>query len=128
VRVYKKDSQGNAQFIGEDKIDHTPKNETIRLKLGNAFDVTANKKQTDFNKRKHILPGRNSFETAYQIKLKNAKAKAVTVVVREPIPGDWKILKENHPHKKVEAGTAEWNIKIPAESSSTLEYRVLVDY
>jgi len=128
VRVYKKDSQGNAQFIGEDNIDHTPKNETIRLKLGNAFDVTANKKQTDFNKRKHILPGKNSFESAYKIELKNAKSEALTVTVREPIPGDWKVLKENHPHEKIDAGTAEWKIKIPAESHSTLEYRVLVKY
>jgi len=127
VRVYKKDSQGNSQFIGEDRIDHTPKNEIIRLKLGNAFDITANKKQTDFSKRKHILPNRNAFETAYQIELKNAKTSAVTVIVREPIPGDWKVLKESHPHKKITSGTAEWKIKVPAESSSILEYRVLVE-
>jgi len=127
VRVYKKDSQGNSQFIGEDRIDHTPKNEIIRLKLGNAFDITANKKQTDFSKRKHILPNRNAFETAYQVELKNAKTSAVTVIVREPIPGDWKVLKESHPHKKITSGTAEWKIKVPAESSSILEYRVLVE-
>ncbi|MFK5947995.1 MAG: DUF4139 domain-containing protein [Methylococcales bacterium] len=128
VRVYKKDSHGNAQFIGEDNIDHTPKNETIRLKLGNAFDVTANKKQTSFSKGKHILPGRNSFETAYQIELKNAKSTAVTVTVREPIPGDWKILQESQPHQKIASGTAEWKVKIPAESSKLLNYRVLVEY
>ncbi len=128
VRVYKKDSSENAQFIGEDRIDHTPKNETIRLKLGDAFDVTANKKQTDFSKRKHILPNRNAFESAFKIELKNAKSEAVTVTVREPIPGDWKMLKESHPHKKVAAGTAEWQIKVPAESSQFLKYRVLVEY
>ncbi len=128
VRVYKKDSKGNAQFIGEDRIDHTPKNETIRLKLGDAFDVTADKKQTNFTKRKHILPDRNAYESSFQIKLKNAKTEAVTVTVREPIPADWKMLKENHPHKKVSAGTAEWKIKVPAESSSKLSYRVLVQY
>ncbi len=128
VRVYKKDKAGSAQFIGEDKIDHTPKKEKIRLKLGNAFDITGYKKQTDFSKRKHMLPNRNSFESAFQLKLKNAKPNAVTVTVREPIPGDWKILKENYPHKKVAAGTAEWQIKVPAESSTTLNYRVLVEY
>ena len=128
VRVYKKDGAGNAQFIGEDHIDHTPKNETIRLKLGNAFDITANKKQTDFKKRQHLLPGRNAFESAFQIELKNAKFEAVTVIVREPIPSDWEMLKESYPHKKVEAGTAEWRINIPAESSKTLDYRVLVKY
>lgn len=128
VRVYKKDSKGNAQFIGEDNIDHTPKNETIRLKLGDAFDITANKKQTDFTKRNNILPGRNAFESAFQIELKNAKPESVNVVIREPIPGDWKILKESHSHKKITAGAAEWKIKVPAESSTTLTYRVLVNY
>jgi len=128
VRVYKKDKAGNAQFIGEDKIDHTPKKEKIRLKLGNAFDITGYKKQTDFSKRKHMLPNRNSFESAFQLKLKNAKSNAVTVTVMEPIPGDWKMLKENHPHKKVAAGIAEWQIEVPAESSTTLDYRVLVEY
>jgi hypothetical protein len=128
VRVYKKDKASNAQFIGEDHIDHTPKNENIRLKLGNAFDITADKKQTDFSQGKHVLPNRNSFESAFQVKLKNAKNEPVTVIVREPIPGDWKILKESHPHKKITAGTAEWQIKIPAESSQTLDYQVHVDY
>ncbi|MCK5830122.1 MAG: DUF4139 domain-containing protein [Methylococcales bacterium] len=128
VRVYKKDSQGNAQFIGEDHIDHTPKNETIRLKLGDAFDITVNKKQTNFAKRKHILPGKNAFESSFQIELKNAKSTAVTISVREPIPADWKMLKESHPHKKVAAGTAEWKIKVPAEGSTVLDYRVLVEY
>lgn len=128
VRVYKKDSQGNAQFIGEDSIDHTPKNETIRLKLGDAFDVTANKKQTDFSKRKNILPGRNVFESAFQLELKNAKPEAVTVIVREPIPADWKMLQKSHPHKKIATGTAEWKIKIPAENTVKLDYRVLVEF
>ena len=128
VRVYKKDKASNAQFIGEDHIDHTPKNENIRLKLGNAFDITADKKQTDFSQGKHVLPNRNSFESAFQVKLKNAKNETVTVIVREPIPGDWKILKESHPHKKITAGTAEWQIRVPAESSQTLDYQVHVDY
>ncbi len=128
VRVYKKDSHGNAQFIGEDKVDHTPKNEIIRLKLGDAFDVTANKKQTAFSKQKHILPGRNAFESTFEIELKNAKSEAVTVTVREPIPADWKMIRESHPHQKVDAGTAEWKIKIPAEGSTLLTYRVLVEY
>ena len=128
VRVYKKDSKGNAQFIGEDNIDHTPKNETIRLKLGDAFDVTANKKQTNFTKRNGLLPNRQASESAFQIGLKNAKSEAVTVTVREPIPGDWKILKESYSHKKISSGMAEWNVRVPAEGSKVLEYQVLVKY
>lgn len=128
VRVYKKDKSGNAQFIGEDNIDHTPKNEDIRLKLGDAFDITAEKKQTQFEKRNAYGKYNYAFESAYEVKIKNAKSKAVTVVVREPIPGDWKILNQTHPSEKVAAGTAEWQVEIPAESSATLAYKVLVRY
>jgi hypothetical protein len=128
VRVYKKDKAGNAQFIGEDNIDHTPKNEDIRLKLGNAFDITADKKQTTFKKRVAFGKYSYAYESAYEIKIKNAKSEPVTVVVREPVPGDWKMLEHSHPFKKVAAGTAEWHIEIPAEGSTTLEYNVLVRY
>ena len=128
VRVYKKDSAGNAQFVGEDRIDHTPKNETVRLKLGEAFDVTADKKQTDFKRRDTYSPWSYVHESAYEIVLKNAKREAVTVAVREPVPGDWSMLEETQRHKKVAAGTAEWNIRVPAEGSTTLRYRVLVRY
>jgi hypothetical protein len=83
IRVYKKDAQSNAQFVGEDQINHTPKNESIRLKLGDAFDVTADKKQTDFQKLAGTGRTSNIFESAYQIVLKNAKSESVTVVVRE---------------------------------------------
>ena len=128
VRVYKNDTKGNAQFVGEDRIDHTPKNEDIRLKLGDAFDVTANMKQTDFKKARHYAPHHVAYESSYELELKNAKSEAVTVTVREPVPGEWKVIKENFPHKKVASGTAEWHVTIPAESSETLKYRVLVQY
>ncbi|OYY75138.1 MAG: DUF4139 domain-containing protein [Gammaproteobacteria bacterium 28-57-27] len=128
VRVYKKDSAGNAQFIGEDSIDHTPKNETVRLKLGEAFDVTADKKQTDFKKIGGTGRYNYVFESAYEIVLKNAKTEAVTVTVREPMPGDWTMVNESHPHQKAAAGTAEWQIKVPAEGQTTLTYRVRVSY
>lgn len=126
VRVYKKDSSGNAQFVGEDRIDHTPKNEKVRLKLGEAFDVTADKKQTDFKK----IDSKNNgiYETAYEIVLKNAKSEAVMVTVQEPIPADWKMLRHSHPYEKATSNTAVWRISVPAESSTTLSYRVLVKY
>jgi hypothetical protein len=128
VRVYKKDGAGNAQFIGEDSIDHTPKNESVRLKLGEAFDVTADKKQSDFKRREPFAAWTYVYESAYEIVLKNAKKEAQTVVVREPVPGDWRMLEESARHAKVAAGTAEWRIDVPAEGSATLKYRVLVRY
>ena len=126
VRVYKKDSAGNAQFVGEDRIDHTPKNETVRLKLGEAFDVTADKKQTDFKRREPTNQASYVFESAYEIVLRNAKKEPATVIVREPVPGDWTMLEETLRHSKAAAGTAEWRVSVPAEGSTTLRYRVLV--
>lgn len=127
ARVYKKDSQGNAQFIGEDQIDHTPGNGSIRLKLGEAFDVTADKKQTDF--RRSGGEGRHNgvVEAAFQIVLKNAKKESITVVVREPVPGDWTMVSESQPHIKRASGIAEWKILIPANDKATLAYRVRID-
>jgi hypothetical protein len=72
VRVYKRDSAGRAQFVGEDRIDHTPKNETVRLRLGEAFDVTASKKQTDFRRRETTNQASYVAESAYEIVLRNA--------------------------------------------------------
>jgi hypothetical protein len=128
IRVYKKDAAGNAQFVGEDRIDHTPKNETVRLKLGESFDVTADKKQTDFKKLPNPAKGNALFESAYEIVLKNARKETVTVTVQEPIPADWKMLKETHPHTKATSNTAVWKVSIPAEGKVTLGYRVQVKY
>lgn len=128
VRVYKKDRAGNAQFIGEDHIDHTPKHEKIRLKLGEAFDITADKKQTSFEK----IPGTSRHnhinDAAFEITLKNAKDVPVTVKVMEPIPGDWQMLSESHPHKKAASNTAVWMVDVPSNGKTTLAYKVRVRY
>ena len=126
VRVYKKDSAGNAQFVGEDRIDHTPKNEKVRLKLGESFDVTANKKQTKFQKQSGDGPYNYVYDASFQIELKNAKSEAMTVTVQEPIPGDWQMLTESHPHKKATSNTAVWTVTVPAEGTATLNYKVRV--
>ena len=128
LRVYKKDSSGNAQFVGEDNIDHTPKNETVRLKLGEAFDVTADKKQTDFKVLPNPQKGHVAYESAFEFTLKNAKKEKVTVTVQEPISGEWKIVNESHPHTKVNSHLAQWKIDIPAEGKTTLTYRAQVKY
>jgi len=128
VRIYKADSQGNAQFVGEDEIDHTPKNEKVRLRLGEAFDVTADKKQTDFKKLSGIGPWQYQFESAYEIVLKNAKPETVTVRVEEPVPGDWEVVEESHPHEKGDAHTAVWHLLVPSEGQVTLTYRVRVRF
>ncbi|TXH91008.1 MAG: DUF4139 domain-containing protein [Rhodoferax sp.] len=128
VRVYKKDKSGNAQFIGEDRIDHTPKNEKVRLKLGEAFDVTADKRQTDFRQVSNDNRKGYAFDTAYEIVLKNAKDEAVQVTVQEPIPGDWQMTASSQPHTKAAANLANWSVSVPAQGSTKLTYRVLTRF
>ena len=128
VRVYKRDTAGNAQFIGEDRIDHTPKNETVRLKLGDAFDVTADKKQTEFKKLSGTSKYNYVMESAYEVVLKNAKKEPVLVTVQEPMPGDWQILSSNQAVTKGASNTAVWKVAVPAGSSTTLTYRALIRY
>ncbi len=122
VRVYKKDSRGNALFVGEDAIDHTAKNETVRLKLGDAFDVKASRKQTSFRK---IAGSPNAvYESAFSIEFANAKDVPVTVKVVEPVPGDWEMISESQKHAKGDAHSAVWWVNIPAQGRAILDYSV----
>lgn len=125
VRVYKKDGNGYSQFIGEDRIEHTPEGETVRLKLGQAFDITADKRQIDFAK---ISGGRDQevFESEYELTVRNAKKTPVTVRVVEPVPGDWEVLNESIPHRKEAAHILSWDVEVPAEGEQQLVYRVRV--
>jgi len=125
IRVYKRDNSGTAQFVGSDTIDHTPKGETLRLHLGDSFDVTASKKQTDY---KVIDTDRYIYESAYEIVLRNAKKTAETVLVVEPIPGDWRIISSSAPYEKTSSSTATWAMRVPPEGSTTLAYRVRVKF
>jgi len=88
VRVYQSDSKGGVQFVGEDRIDHTPKDETLKLKIGNAFDVACERSQVDFEK---IAP--NVYEVEYQVTIRNHKAAPITVEMNEPIGGTWRMLR-----------------------------------
>jgi hypothetical protein len=128
VRVYKQDSTGAVQFVGEDRIDHTPENETVKLKLGNAFDITADRKQTDFKKLAGFGRYNYVFESAYRIELKNSKDENVEVKLIEPMPGDWEIITESHSHKKISSSEAEWLVKVPSKGSAELLYRVKVKF
>jgi len=121
VRVYAKDSKDAAQFVGEDRIEHTAKNEKVKLKLGEAFDITAERKQTSFKKL-----GDTTAEAAFRIEIRNAKDEAVTVRVQEPLPGDWEIVQETHPHTKESARIAAWNIPVPTGGTTVLEYTARV--
>ncbi|MBI5374027.1 MAG: DUF4139 domain-containing protein [Candidatus Schekmanbacteria bacterium] len=121
IRTYKGDTEGSLQFIGEDSINHTPENEKITIKIGEAFDVVGERKQTDWRKLAN-----DTYESAYEITLRNHKKEDITVKVTEPIPGDWTIILSSHEYKKPDASTAEFNINVPNDGEAKLIYRVRV--
>ncbi len=123
VRVYKADTSGSQQLIGEDWVDHTPKDEKIKIKMGDAFDVVGQRTQKDWKK---IAP--NLYEVEWEITLRNHKKEAVTVEVIEPMPGDWEVVRASHPHEKIQAFTAQWKIPVPKEGEAKLAYRIRVRF
>lgn len=123
VRVYKADASGSQQLIGEDWIDHTPTDERVRIKMGEAFDVVGERVQKDW---KRI--GSNLYEIEWEITLRNHKKEPVTVEVIEPMPGDWEMVRESQPHEKIQAFTARFNVAVPREGASTLAYRVRIRF
>ncbi len=128
VRVYKKDGGGLLQFVGEDRVDHTPEQELVRLHLGDAFDITADKRQVHFKKIAGSGAGSAIIESEYEIKVKNAKKETVTVKIQEPLPGDWEILGESIRHTKESAHVASWKLAVPPLETAVLTFRVRVKY
>ncbi|MEE9567961.1 MAG: DUF4139 domain-containing protein [Candidatus Binatia bacterium] len=123
LRIYKADADGSLQFIGEDLIDHTPKDETIKIKMGDAFDVVGERNQTEWRKL-----GQHVYEVAFEVSLRNHKDLPVTVSVIEPIPGDWEILSSSHDYKKVEAHTVQFDIPVEKDEEAKLRYRVRLKF
>lgn len=121
MRVYQADSDGMLQFAGEDRVEHTPKDEEVKLKLGEAFDVVAERTQTDFAQLMDRL-----FSASYKIVMRNHKEEDVTVDVVEPFHGDWTIEESSIPHVKRDSKTAVFNVAVPAEGETALTYRVRV--
>jgi hypothetical protein len=123
VRVYQNDANGAEEFIGEDAIQHTPKDETVRVNVGEAFDIVCERKETDYKR----LPN-NSAEMEYQITLRNHKDSAVTVEVREPVGGTWEVESSNYKSTKIDASTMGFEIPVEKNGSATLDYRVRVKW
>jgi hypothetical protein len=123
IRVYKADRSGSQQFIGEDWIDHTPKDERVKIKMGDAFDVVGSRTQKDWKKIAGSL-----YEVEWEISLRNHKKEDQAVTVIEPVPGDWQVLASTHPYEKVEAHTLRYQIPVPREGAAKLTYRVRIRY
>jgi hypothetical protein len=123
VRVYQKDSKGGILFIGEDRIDHTPKDESITVHIGNAFDIVAEHKQTDFKKI-----ASNVYEMEFEITLRNHKDAPITVQVNEPIGGSWEMLSSTYKFNKTAAFAAQFQVPVDKNGTAVLKYRVRVTY
>lgn len=123
VRVYQADSRGSLQFVGEDRIDHTPKDEEIGVRIGTAFDVVSERRQTGFER-----VADNIVEVEHEIVVRNHKETAIDVQIDEPIGGTWKMLQASHKWEKTSAWAARFVVPVPAGGSVTLTYRVRVTY
>ncbi|HZN49128.1 MAG TPA: DUF4139 domain-containing protein [Methylomirabilota bacterium] len=123
VRVYKADRSGSQQFIGEDWIDHTPKDEKVKIKMGNAFDLVGERTQKEFRKL-----GAGLYEVEWEISLRNHKDAPQTVTVIEPVPGDWQVLSSSHAYEKIEAHTLKYQIPVPKDGATKVAYRVRIRF
>jgi hypothetical protein len=123
VRVYQADSKGGVQFVGEDRIPHTPKDEELKLKIGNAFDVTCERNQIDFQKI-----ATNVYEFEYEITLRNHKTAPIVVEVNEPIGGTWRMLRSSFGWTKTAAWAAQFTVPVASDGSAVLKYRVRVTW
>jgi len=123
IRVYQQDSRDASLFAGEDRIDHTPRDEEISLHIGNAFDIVAERKQTDYRKLSDRL-----YEFEYEITLRNHKDAPVTIEVNEPIGGDWEMVNSTYKFTKTAAFAAQFDVPVDRDGTSVLKYRVRVRY
>ena len=123
MRLYKADGSGAQQFLGEDAIEHTPRDEKLRLKVGDAFDVVADRVQKEWSQVDRCVA-----ISSFEIELRNHKSTGVQVIVNEPVGGDWEVLKHDQPFVKVDSATLRFDVKVPARSSSKLTYQVRVRY
>ena len=123
IRVYKEDKDGSIQFVGEDRIDHTPKDEKVKIKIGEAFDVVGERVQTDY---KRIA--RNLLEVGFEVSLRNHKNEGIRVFVEEPVPGDWEMLSITHPYEKLSAHLIRFDVPVPKDKEAKIKYRVRFKY
>jgi hypothetical protein len=123
IRVYKEDKEGSLQFIGEDRIDHTPKDEKFKIKIGEAFDVVGERVQTDYKRL-----GPNLFEVAFEVTLRNHKKEDIKVLVEEPIPGDWEMVSKTHPYEKLQAHLIRFEVPVAKDKEVKVKYRIRFKY
>jgi hypothetical protein len=123
IRVYKTDRSGSQQFIGENRIDHTPKDEELKVNVGNAFDMVAERRLVDYKQ-----VAKRVFEYAYEIRVRNHKEEAEIVFVNEPFGGDWEMISSSLPAEKTAAFAARFVLLVQKGGEAVLNYRVRIKY
>jgi hypothetical protein len=121
IRVYKADQTGAQQFIGEDRIDHTPRDETVQIKMGEAFDVVGDRRQMDYQ----VLSSCVS-ESEWEVSVRNHKDEDAQVELFEPVGGDWEILSSSHTPVKLDAHTFKYVVTVPSRGEVKVTYRLRV--
>ena len=117
VRVFKRDPRGRLQFIGEDRVNHTPRDEKLRVFIGYAFDIVAERTQLEMRRL-----SQRAYETDIQIEVRNRKSEPVTVIVQEDLYGFWEITTSSQPFEKKSATRIEFTVPVPASSTQTVTY------
>jgi hypothetical protein len=123
VRVYKADQAGAQQFIGEDRIDHTPRDEQLRIKMGEAFDVVGDRRQMEWR-----VTGNCESHSTWEIEVRNRKDEPVEVDVLEPVGGDWTVVESSHAWERMDARTFRFRVAVPARETTKITYRVRVKW
>ena len=121
IRLYKADGRGNQQFLGEDRIGHTPRDEVVRLVVGEAFDVVGTRRVVV----DRLISDRER-EITQEISIRNHKATASDVLIAENFGNEWRILESTHRHERKDAGTAHFNLRVPANSEVKVTYTVRI--
>jgi hypothetical protein len=122
LRFYRRDTDGHLEFIGENTIDHTPKDETIRLYTGNAFDVVGERKRTDY----HMDTNHHGMDETFEIHVRNHKKEAVNVRVVEHLYRwtNWKLSEQSQNSTKKDAQTIEFPVTVAADGAQVVTYTV----
>jgi len=122
LRFYRRDADGQLQFVGENEIDHTPRNETIRVRTGNSFDLVGERKQTNF----HVDTGDKWMDESFEIKLRNRKPEPVEIRVVEHLYrwNNWDITAKSDDFKKTDSQTIEFRVPVKPDEEQIVTYTV----
>lgn len=132
VQLYQADAEGRVQLVGEATIGHTPAGKDVRVQSGDAFDITAQRVQTEYNQEqlpplRRGLAARQRVTASYRVTVTNAKAAAVTVDVRESHFGAWKVVESSAPAEKLSSTETRFRLAVPAGGETVLTYTVQIE-